>query len=151
MSGFGRIAFVLIAIVCQHDLSRERKKIHIAFKLLTMLFMGVLTLLLSTVLFAQEATAQNKAVKQGRCEGVVVRNSEHASTLTVRKVGSMDEKTVRYGSSTRWVSQEHGSKEVKDIAASQVKDGDRVICMGIWNKDGTLHATLISKRLSHSP
>jgi len=40
---------------------------------------------------------------------------------------------------------------VKDIAASQVKDGDRVICMGIWNKDGTLRATLISKRLSHSP
>ena len=90
-------------------------------KLLTLLFMGVLTLLLSTVLFAQEATAQNKAVKQGRCEGVVVRNSEHASTLTVRKVGSMDEKIVRYGSATRWVSQEHGSKEVKDIARARLK------------------------------
>ena len=58
--------------------------------------------------------------------------------------------TVQYDSSTKWVSQEHGSKKVNDIDASQVKDGDRVICTGTWEKKGVLHATLISKRLSHS-
>ena len=50
---------------------------------------------------------------------------------------------------TKWVSQEHGSKTVNDIDASQVKDNDRVICKGTYDKDGVLHATLISKRLSH--
>ena len=70
------------------------------------------------------------------------------TTLTVRKVGSSVEKTVQYDSSTHWVSQEHGSKKVNDIDASQVKDGDRVICTGTWDKDGVLHATLISKRLT---
>ena len=53
--------------------------------------------------------------------------------------------TVEYESSTRCVSQEHGCKS----DASQVKDGDRVICKGTYGKDGVLHATLISKRLSH--
>jgi hypothetical protein len=69
--------------------------------------------------------------------------------LTVRKVGSSEERNVAYDSSTQWVSQKHGSKKVNDIDASQVKDGDRVICEGTWGKDGVLHATLISKRLSH--
>ena len=52
--------------------------------------------------------------------------------------------------STRWVSQEHASKKVNEIDASQVKDGDRVIPKGTWEKKGVFHATLISKRLSHS-
>jgi hypothetical protein len=47
------------------------------------------------------------------------------------------------------MGQEHGSKTVNDIDASQVKDNDRVICKGTYDKDGVLHATLISKRLSH--
>ena len=59
------------------------------------------------------------------------------------------ERTVHSDNSTRWVSQEHGSKQVNDIDASQVEDGDRVIVKGTWDKD-ELHATLISKRLSHS-
>ncbi|HTM17539.1 MAG TPA: hypothetical protein VL135_11560, partial [Terracidiphilus sp.] len=62
------------------------------------------------------------------------------------------ERTVEYDSSTRWVSQEHGSKKVNDIDASRVKEGDRVICMGTLAtkvKGATLHATLVSKRLSH--
>jgi hydrogenase maturation factor len=58
---------------------------------------------------------------------------------------------VQYDSSTKWVSQAHGSKQVNDIDASQVKDGDRVIVKGTMAKDGVLHATLVSKRLSHSP
>ena len=118
-------------------------------KLLTLLFTSVLAFPLATAVFAQEAPAQKKAAKEARWEGVVIRSSPDKSTLTVRKVGSSTEMTVQYDSSTRWVSQEHGSKKVNDIDASQVKDGDRVICRGTWEKKGVLHATLISKRLSH--
>ena len=121
-----------------------------AKKLLTLMFTFVLALPLSTAVFVQEAPAQAKAAKQVRWEGTVIRSSPDKSTLTVRKVGSTLERTVEYDSSTRWVSQEHGSKKVNDIDVSQVKDNDRVICKGTWSKDGVLHATLISKRLSHS-
>ena len=117
-------------------------------KLLTLLFVSVLAFPLSTVVFAPEAAAQDKATKEARWEGHVIRSSKDQSTLTVRKVGSSEEKIVRYDSSTRWVSQEHGSKKVNDIDASEVKDGDRLICTGTWDKDGVLHATLISKRLT---
>jgi hypothetical protein len=121
-----------------------------AKKLLTLLFTSVLAFPLSTV-FAPEAGAQDKAAKEVRWEGVIIRSDKDKSTLTVRKVGSAIEKIVVYDSSTKWVSQEHGSKTVNDIDASQVKDGDRVICKGTWEKKGgVLHATLISKRLSHS-
>jgi hypothetical protein len=119
--------------------------------LLTLLFTSVLTFPLSTLAFAQEAPAQAKTTKhtkQARWEGTVTRSSPDKSTLTVRKAGSSVEKIVKYVSSTRWVSQEHGSKKVNDIDASQVKDGDRVICKGTLEKDGTLDATLISKRLT---
>jgi hypothetical protein len=119
-------------------------------KLLTLLFTSLLAVPLSTAMFAQEASAQKKAAKEARWEGVVVRSNKDQSTLTVRNVGSSAEMTVQYDSSTRWVSQEHGSKKVNEIDASQVKDGDRVICKGTWEKKGVLHATLISKRLSHS-
>jgi hypothetical protein len=118
-------------------------------KLLTLLFTAVLVIPVSTRAFAQEAPAQDKTAKQDRWEGVVIRSSSDKSTLTVRKVGSVLEKTIAYDSSTKWVSQEHGSKKVNDIDASQVKDNDRVICKGTYDKDGVLHATLISKRLSH--
>jgi len=119
-------------------------------KLLALLFMSVLAFPLSTLAFAQDAPAQAKAAKEARWEGVVIRSDKDHSTLTVRKVGSTLERTVEYDSSTRWVSQEHGSKKVNDIDASQVKDGDRVICTGTFaTKGATLHATLISKRLSH--
>jgi hypothetical protein len=37
---------------------------------------------------------------------------------------------------------------VNNIDASQVKDDDRVICLGSFDKDGILHATTISKRLT---
>ena len=118
-------------------------------KSLTLLFASVLAVPLSTMVFAPKARAQDKAAKEARWEGVVIRSNADKSTLTVRKVGSSVEKTVEYDSSTKWVSQEHGSKNVNDIDASQVKDNDRVICKGTYGKDGVLHATLISKRLSH--
>ena len=110
---------------------------------------SVLVVPVSTRAFAQGVPAQDKTAKQDRWEGVVIRSSSDKSTLTVRKGGSSVEKTVVYDSSTKWVSQEHGSKTVNDIDASQVKENDRVICKGTYDKDGVLHATLISKRLSH--
>jgi|SRR6266436_5364355 hypothetical protein len=116
-------------------------------KLLALLFASVLAFPLATTVFAQDTMAK---AKQDRWEGTIIRSSQDKSTLTVRKVGSSsDERTVQYDSSTRWVSQQHGSKKVNDIDVSQVKDGDRVICEGTWDKGGVLHATLISKRLSH--
>ena len=92
--------------------------------------------------------AEGKATKEARWEGIVVRSDKDKSTLTVRRRGTSVEKTVEYDSSTKWTSQEHGSKKVNDIDASQVNDNDRVICMGTWDKKGVLHATLISKRLT---
>jgi hypothetical protein len=117
-------------------------------KLFTLLFASVLVFPLSTAVFAQEAPKEAKAAKPARWEGIVTRVSKDHSTLTVRNVGSSHERTVQYDTSTKWVSQEHGSKKVNDIDSSQVKDGDRVITEGTWGKDGVLHATLISKRLT---
>jgi len=117
-------------------------------KQLTLLFAMVLTFPLATAVFAQKAPAKPK---EARWEGRVQRSSKEQSSLTVRKSGSNLEKACVYDSSTKWVSQYHGDKKVNDIDASQVKDGDYVICRGTAEKAGEIHATLISKRLSHSP
>jgi hypothetical protein len=122
---------------------------QMAKKVLALLFVFVLVFPLSTLAFAQAAPAMEKAAKEARWEGIVARSNPDKSTLTVRKVGSTVEKIVAYSSSTQWVSQEHGSKKVNNIDVSQVKDGDRVICKGTWDKDGVLQATLISKRLTN--
>ena len=118
-------------------------------KLLTLLFMSVLAFPLSTVVLAPEAAAQDKAAKEARWEGTVIRSSPDKSTLTVRNKDNT-EMTVQYDSSTLWVSQAHGSKKTDKIDSSEVKDNDFVICKGTYGKDGVLHATLVSKRLSHS-
>ena len=131
-------------------------------KLLVLLFASLLAFPLSV--FAQDAPketkaqekaeekaekkAEKKAAKAARWDGIVTRVNKDKSTLNVRKVGSSQERTVEYDSSTKWVSQEHGKKKVNDIDADQVKDGDRVITTGTWDKNGVLHATLISKRLT---
>jgi len=115
-------------------------------ELLILLFTAVLAFPLSTLVFAQAAPM--KAAKDARWEGTVIRSNPDKSTLTVRDSNNV-EMIVQYDSSTRWVSQEHGSKKVNDIDASQVKDNDRVICRGTREKEGVFHATLISKRLSH--
>ena len=72
------------------------------------------------------------------------------TSLTVRVGDSNVQRKVVYDSSTKWVSQHHGDKKVNSIAATEVKEEDYVICTGTFDKSGTLHATLISKRLSHS-
>ena len=119
-------------------------------KLFTLLSAFVLVLGLSAPVFAQEGSkpAEGKAAKQGRVEGIVTRSNKDNSTLTVRNRDTNVEKTVLYDSSTQWTSQEHHSKTVNNIDASQVKDDDRVICLGTWDKDGVLHASSCSKRLT---
>jgi hypothetical protein len=116
-------------------------------KVLVLLFALALAIPMSMAVFAQEVPAKAKATKEARWDGTIVRSNPNKSTLTVRNDEGV-EKTVQYDSSTKWVSQEHGSKTVNDIDSTQVKDGDRVICKGSSDKDGVLHATLISKRLS---
>jgi cytochrome c-type biogenesis protein CcmE len=114
-----------------------------------LLFALVLMFPLAIVAIAQEAPVK---AKEARWEGNIIRTSKTDSTLTVRKVGSTtDERIVRYDNSTKWVSQYHGDTSVNDISPDQVKEGDRVICTGTWEKSGALHATQISLRLSHSP
>ena len=115
-------------------------------KQLTLLFASVLTFPLTMAVFAQEAAKP----KEARWEGRVERSSKEQSSLTVRKSGGGAEKTCVYDSSTKWVSQYHADKKINDIDASQVKDGDYVICKGTEEKAGVVHATVISKRLSHS-
>jgi hypothetical protein len=116
-------------------------------KQLTLLFASVLTFPLTTAVFAQEAAKP----KEARWEGRVETTSKEHSTLTVRQVGGSVQKTCAYDSSTKWVSQYHHDKKINDIDPSQVNDGDYVICKGTSEKGGVIHATLISKRLSHSP
>ena len=114
-------------------------------KQLTLLFALVLTFPLTAVVFGQ------KAEKAARWEGRVERTSKEQSSLTVRQTGGTAEKACVFDSSTKWVSQYHHDKKVNDIDASQVKEGDYVICKGTEEKSGEIHATVISKRLSHSP
>ena len=118
-------------------------------KLFSLLCASVIVFSLTAAVEAPAQEEMGKKANEGRWEGNVIRSNPDKSTLTVRRVDSNVEKTVHYDSATRWVSQEHGSNKVNVIDRTQVKDNDRVIARGIWDK-GVLYATLISKRLSHS-
>jgi hypothetical protein len=120
---------------------KVKEEVNMVRKLFALLFASVLVFGLSTPVFAQD-------MKQDRVEGIVTRSNKDKSTLVVRNRDTNVEKTVQYDSSTQWTSQEHHSKTVNNIDASQVKDDDRVICLGTFDKDGILHATSISKRLT---
>src|SRR2546429_5351901 len=108
---------------------------------ITLLLAAMLVLLPSMLALAQTSA---------RWEGIVSRSNKQESTLTVRARSStsFDEKVIHYDSSTRFTSQEHGDKKINDIDANQVKDGDRVICLGFYNEKGEFQAAAISKRLS---
>jgi hypothetical protein len=120
---------------------------NIMKKQLSLLFALALTFPLATAVFAQETPGKSK---EARFEGRVERSSKEQSSLTVRQVGGTAMKTCVFDSSTKWVSQYHRDKKINDIDASQVKDGDFVICKGHESENGVIHATVISKRLSHS-
>jgi hypothetical protein len=124
----------------------EKEK-NIMKKQLTLLFALVLTFPLATAVFAQQVPAEPKVAQwEGRVEMI----NKEQSSLTVRKAGGAEEKTCVFDSSTKWVSQYHADKKINDIDASQVKERDYVICKGTPGKGRVIHATLISKRLSHS-
>jgi hypothetical protein len=114
-------------------------------KVAAVLFMVALVFSVSAPGFAQGAA------KKARVEGPVVRSNKDKSTLTVRVRETGAETTVYYDDSTKWTSQYHGDKKVNTIDASQVKDGDQVICLGSYDDKKEFHATMVSKRLSHSP
>jgi len=118
-------------------------------KLLGLLFASIFVFAVTTLMHAQESA--KKPAKEARWEGVVVRISSDNSTLDVREVNGQVEKTVHYDSATAWNSQFHGDKKVNKIDVSQIKQGDRVICVGTYDEKNEFHATTISKRLSHSP
>lgn len=115
--------------------------------LFTLMFACVLACSLSTLAVAQDAPAKDKMSKEGRVEGKILRSDKDKSMFTVHTNSGFD-KTVVYDDSTKWVSQEHGSKTINTIDVSQVKDGDRVICRGTFDDKGVLHASSISKRLT---
>ena len=116
-------------------------------KQFTMLLMLALTFPLASAVLAQKAPDKQEP---GRVEGKIVRSSKDDSSLTVRLPDSTVEKKVVYDSSTKWVSQYHGDKKINNIDPAEVKDQDYVICTGTFDKSGVLHATSISKRLSHT-
>lgn len=104
---------------------------------------SVLVLCLLTLGFAQGAA------KEARVEGRIAFSDKDKSVLAVR--GEHAQTNVHYDASTQWVSQYHGDKKVNTIDASQIKDGDYVICIGSYDDKKEFHATKVSKRLSHSP
>jgi Cellulase N-terminal ig-like domain len=88
------------------------------------------------------------AAKEARVEGRIAYHDKDKSMFSVRTEHSQT--TVFYDPSTEWVSQYHGEQKVNTIDASQVKDGDYVICVGSYDDKKEFHATKVSKRLSHS-
>src|SRR5713226_8973784 len=101
----------------------------------TLLFALVLTLLLTAV-FAHQAPAQTKALKEARWEGRVIRMDKASSSLTVRKVGGTLEKTCVYDSSTTWVSQYNADKKINDIDFFYKQKTAYEICRGSAEKAG---------------
>lgn len=103
-------------------------------------FAALLVLWFSVLVLAQST----------RWEGIITRSNKQKFTFTVRARGSTntsDEKIIHYDNSTQFTNQAHGDKTPKVIDASQIKDGDRVICLGYFNDKGEFQAVLISKRL----
>jgi hypothetical protein len=117
-------------------------------KLLGLLLASMFVFAAVSTMRAQESA--KKPAKAARWEGTVVRISSDKSSLDVRQPDGT-QKTIYFDSATVWNSQYHGDKTVNKIDASQVKEGDVVICMGTYHEKNEFHATTISKRLSHSP
>jgi len=125
-------------------------------KRLTLLLAYVLVLWLAVPVFAtsqgeaKEAPAKVNAEKavSGRWSGIVTGSNKDQSTLTVRRRDGF-ERVIHYDRSTQWTSQEHHSTKINAIDTGQVKDTDRVICVGFYDEKGEFHAVVVSKRLSN--
>jgi hypothetical protein len=64
------------------------------------------------------------AAKLERWSGGILRMDKEASTLTVRRKGSI-EKIIHYSSATAWTKKAGGAAD-----PSTLKEGDRVVCFG---------------------
>jgi hypothetical protein len=137
------------------SLPEKDGRLHVK-KRLTLLFTSVFALWLSMSVFTQKGSSQEEAKEalaqvnaekaiSGRWTGTIMGKS--TSTLTVRRRDGVM-RIIHYDSSTQWTSQEHHSKQVNTIDASQVDSNDRVICLGVYDEKGEFHAAMISKRLS---
>jgi len=120
-------------------------------KLLGLLIASIFVFAVSAPTRAQESATTKKAAKEVRWEGNVTRISTEQSTMDVKEVGGTMEKRIHFDSATAWNSQYHGDKTVNKITASDVKEGDRIICLGKYDDKNQFVATTVSKRLSHSP
>ena len=116
-------------------------------KLLRLLIAGMFVFAISASSRAQESAPAKKDAKEARWEGNVVR--VNADSLDVREVGGQASRAVHFDANTSWVSQYHGDKTINKITQADVKEGDRVICMGTYNDKKEFVAATISKRLSH--
>jgi hypothetical protein len=113
---------------------------------LGLLFASMFVFAASSTLLAQESA--KKPAKGPRWEGTVIRIGVDKSNLDVRQANGAAERTIFFDSATVWTSYSDTYKTAKKIDASQVKEGDFVICLGTVNEKGEFHATTISKRLS---
>ena len=118
-------------------------------KLLGFLITSMFVFTVTASVLGQESTTTKKTAKEARWEGTVVRFSSDKSSFDVRQVSGNIEKTIYFDSATVWNSQYHASKTVNKIDPSDVKEGDRVICVGTYDEKSLFHAKTISKRLSH--
>jgi hypothetical protein len=78
-----------------------------------------------------------------RWHGVLVRFSEDGSVLTVRR-GNI-EKAIRVTADTEYTQAK--GKRVVDIDKDDVREGDEIICLGKYDRNGDFVATRIGKRL----
>ncbi len=111
------------------------------------LFIGVIVF---AAFAAQGAMAKEKKAvaasgeKEERWSGTVTRSDKDGMTLTVRRRSTTVEKIVHYDASTQWT--ETTGKTAKTIEAKEVKDGDRVICIGKYDEKGEFQAKRIDLR-----
>jgi len=73
----------------------------------------------------KEKEQKARAATEARWSGVIVRLNKDTSTVTVRK--QHIERTIHFGSGTKWTKGTH------NIDMSQFKEGDRVICLGKYD------------------
>lgn len=126
-------------------LREEKMRKSFLCLLAALCFASFVTLGSATRELAQEGQMKNHPAKEARIEGVIVRSNDKTSTLTLRTSKEKVERIVHFNASTRWTQ---GAKEgVKDIDRGQVKDGDRVICLGNFDAKKEFVATRIDKRL----
>jgi hypothetical protein len=107
-------------------------------------------LVAAVLVLCTSSTGFAAGTKKGRVEGRVALTDKGKSTLTVRQGDAGGEKVVHYEDSTKWMSQYHGQKDMNTIDANEIKEGDYVTCVGTYDDKGEFHASVISKRLSHS-